>query len=70
MRIKGVEGVPPAVDPDDERRNKKRDPGAESKEVLAALQAGAANAKWDKELTIALLTTSAWSSSSFPSVRS
>jgi formylglycine-generating enzyme required for sulfatase activity/predicted GH43/DUF377 family glycosyl hydrolase len=54
MRIKGVEGVPPAVDPDVERRSKRRDPGAESKEVLAALQAGATTVKVPEELAIDL----------------
>ncbi len=54
LRIKGVEGVPPAVDPKDERRGKKRDPGADSAEVVAALKRGAARGKLGKELTIDL----------------
>ncbi len=45
LRIQGVEGVPPAVDPDEERRSKKRDPGADSQEVRAALRAGAVTVK-------------------------
>jgi formylglycine-generating enzyme required for sulfatase activity len=40
MRIKDVQGVPPAVDPDEERRSTRRDPGADSSEVLTALQVG------------------------------
>lgn len=54
MRIKGVEGVPPAVNPKDALRRKKRDPGADSAEVTAALQRGAAKAKLAKELNIDL----------------
>jgi len=41
MKIKGVKGMPKAVDPGVERRREKRDPGADSEEVLAALKAGA-----------------------------
>lgn len=54
MRIKGVEGVPPAVDPKDELRRKKRDPGADSAEVVAALKRAAAKDKLAKDLTIDL----------------
>jgi len=54
MRIKGGQGVPQAVDPDDQRRRRKRDPGADSAEVLAALKAGATEAEHPKELTIDL----------------
>lgn len=52
MRIKGVAGVPLAVDPDGERRSKQRDPGADCKEVLAALRAGAIKDTLPKQLTI------------------
>ena len=52
MRIKGAKGVPPAVDPDAARRAKKRDPGADSAEVVAALKAAATKDKRPKELTI------------------
>jgi len=41
MRIKGVEGVAPAVEPCEERQKNTIDPGADSAEVLAALKAGA-----------------------------
>ncbi len=54
LRIKGVEGAPPAVDLDEERRRKKRDPGADSEEVMAALKSGAAKGQHAKELTIDL----------------
>lgn len=54
MRIKGVEGVPPAVDPKDELRRKQRDPGAESAEVVAALKRGAVKDKLAKDLTVDL----------------
>ncbi len=54
MRINGVPGVPPAVDPDEERRRAKHDPGADSLEVLAALQTGAVKVKLAKELNIAI----------------
>jgi len=53
-RINGVQGVPPAVDPDEERRRKRRDPGADSQEVRAALQAGATKEAHPAELTIDL----------------
>lgn len=54
MRIKDVEGVPPAVHPDGVRRSQRRDPGAESKEVVSALRAGAVKDSLPKELTIAV----------------
>lgn len=53
MRLKGVEGIAPAVDPDAERRKKTRDPGADSEEFVAALNAGA-KPGLPKELTIPL----------------
>ncbi len=40
MRIKGVKGVPPAVDPHADQRRQIRDPGIDAKEVTAALKAG------------------------------
>ncbi|MEK6239384.1 MAG: formylglycine-generating enzyme family protein, partial [Planctomycetales bacterium] len=40
MRIPGVQGTAPAVDPDADRRRRKRDPGADSKAVIAALKGG------------------------------
>ncbi len=60
MRIKGVEGVPPAVDPKDELRRKKRDPGGDSAEVTALVPklslgtSGVAKDKHAKDLTIDL----------------
>ncbi|MBI3463152.1 MAG: SUMF1/EgtB/PvdO family nonheme iron enzyme [Planctomycetes bacterium] len=54
MRIQGVQGVPPAVDPEEDRRSKKRDPGPGSNEVLTALRGGAIKHKPSKELTIDL----------------
>lgn len=54
LRLKGVEGVPPAVDLDEPRRQQKRDPGAESVEVIAALKAGANATPLAKELSIDL----------------
>ncbi len=53
MRIPGVPGVPPAVDPDEERRKKPRDPGLDSPEVTAALKAPATS-KHRKALSIDL----------------
>ncbi len=58
-RTKGVEGVPPAVDPDEKRRQQRRDPGADSEEVVASLNAGATGVPsggrdLPKELTIDL----------------
>jgi sulfatase modifying factor 1 len=53
LRIKGIQGVPPAVDPQDELRRKKRDPGADSAEVVAALKA-AAEKEYPKALTVEL----------------
>ena len=41
MRLKGVKGVPPVIEPSEERRKETIDPGADSEEVLAALKAGA-----------------------------
>ena len=40
MRSKDVAGVPPATDPDAERRKMRRDPGADSEDVVAASIAG------------------------------
>ncbi|MDA1049467.1 MAG: SUMF1/EgtB/PvdO family nonheme iron enzyme [Planctomycetota bacterium] len=59
MRIKDVQGVPAAVDLDEERRQKPRDPGADSPEVVAALKAGteqvpSGGEKLPKELAIEL----------------
>ena len=54
MRVKGVRGVPPAVDRDEGRRRKTRDPGADAKEVLAALKAGATKSTHPKEWTLDL----------------
>jgi formylglycine-generating enzyme required for sulfatase activity len=54
MRIKGVKGVAPAVYPDQEQRSKSRDPGRDSKEVLAALKAGESGKNYPKELRIDL----------------
>lgn len=54
LRIPGVKGAPPAVDPKDAERKKRRDPGANAKEVLQALQAAATERKHPKELTIDL----------------
>ena len=53
-RIKGVAGIAPLVDPDEPRRRQKRDPGANSREVLAALQGGAAEDELPKVLTVDL----------------
>ncbi|MGB2819964.1 MAG: SUMF1/EgtB/PvdO family nonheme iron enzyme [Phycisphaerae bacterium] len=47
MRIKRVEGVPPAVDPDEQRRQKRRDPGPSP-------VGPAAKARHPRELTINL----------------
>jgi formylglycine-generating enzyme required for sulfatase activity len=54
MRISGATGIPPAVDPDTERRGEKRDPGENSKQVTAALQAGAEKAEYAEELVVDL----------------
>lgn len=54
LRIPGVQGVPPAVDPDEERRKQRRDPGADSPEVLAALMAASLPHDLPKELVIDL----------------
>ncbi len=54
LRIKDVKGVAPAVDPDAQRRQKKRDPGADSKQVSAALKAAMTQPKRPKEQTIDL----------------
>jgi len=54
MRIKGVKGVPPAIDLDQQRRQKKRYPGVKSKEVVAALKAGATKKKYPNDLAIDL----------------
>lgn len=59
MRIKDVAGVPPAFDPDDELRRRKRDPGADSEQVAAALKDGAVTVAADgkplpEELSIEL----------------
>lgn len=53
LRIQGVQGVPPVVDPDEEARKQKRDPGADSLEVTAALETSAAK-QYPKELSIDL----------------
>lgn len=54
MRIKNVEGLAPAIDPDAERRRERRDPGANSEQVTAALEAAVIRDKLDNELTIQL----------------
>ena len=54
MRIKDVDGVAPAVDPNAAHRQKKRDPGADSEQVTAALKAGITKDKLPKEVTIGL----------------
>jgi formylglycine-generating enzyme required for sulfatase activity len=54
MRLQGIRGVPPAVDPEEERRARRRDPGADSTQVLAALPAAAAKDRHPKELTLDL----------------
>ena len=54
MRIKGAQGVAPAVDPDLQRRGQTRDPGADSKEVIDALTGGEADKQHPEELTIDL----------------
>ena len=54
MRLKDVEGIPPAQDPDEERRGKKRDPGENSEEVFTALKSGATSKPYPKELTVDL----------------
>lgn len=43
MRIEGVDGVPPASDPDEHRRRQVRDPGANSDEVISLLKPGGAD---------------------------
>ncbi|MBC8354344.1 MAG: SUMF1/EgtB/PvdO family nonheme iron enzyme [Planctomycetes bacterium] len=54
MRIKDVEGVDAAVDPDKARRNRRRDPGADAEQVISALRASATKDKLPPELTINL----------------
>ncbi len=54
LRLNGVAGVPPAVDLDEPRRQQKRDPGAESAEVIAALKTGASATLLDKEIPVDL----------------
>ncbi len=54
LRLKDVAGVPPAVDPDESQRQKRRDPGENSAEVTAALKAGEPKSERPKELTIDL----------------
>jgi formylglycine-generating enzyme required for sulfatase activity len=53
MTIKGAKGVPPAIDPDERRREKPRDPGADSDQVVTALKA-AGKAEYPRELKIDL----------------
>ncbi|MDP7018933.1 MAG: SUMF1/EgtB/PvdO family nonheme iron enzyme, partial [Pirellulaceae bacterium] len=52
MRIKGIKGAPPAVDPDAARRQKARDPGANSAVVRAALKKSELKRQLPSELTI------------------
>ncbi|MHC4399294.1 MAG: SUMF1/EgtB/PvdO family nonheme iron enzyme [Planctomycetota bacterium] len=54
MRLEGVDGVSPAVDPKDAKRRKKRDPGADSEDVVAALKGRVADEERPGELTIDL----------------
>ena len=54
MRVKGVKGVLAAIDPDEQRRRKKRDPGVNSPKVVAALKAGATEKKYPNDLAIDL----------------
>jgi formylglycine-generating enzyme required for sulfatase activity len=56
MRIEGVEGVPPAVDPHEQRRQQVRDPGADSNQVTSLLELSAKQVPSDlaPELTIDL----------------
>jgi len=54
LRIRGVEGVAPAVDPDEQQRQRTRDPGPSSKEVAAALKSGATQDQYPRELKIDL----------------
>ncbi len=54
MKIQGVEAVPPAVDPDAERRRQRRDPGSDSPEVAAALRSGGIDDQPPKELAVDL----------------
>lgn len=53
MRLKAVEGIPPAVDSKAELRKKTRDPGADAEEVFTAFNAGT-SPDLPKELTVAL----------------
>lgn len=54
LRIDGVKGVPPAVDPDEKKRNTERDPGVDSEAVEAALTRGAVKGDGPRHLTIDL----------------
>jgi formylglycine-generating enzyme required for sulfatase activity/predicted GH43/DUF377 family glycosyl hydrolase len=54
LRIKDVDGVPPAVDPQQMLRQTKRDPGANAEQVVAALKNGLADGAQPKELAIDL----------------
>jgi formylglycine-generating enzyme required for sulfatase activity len=53
-RLQGVQGVPSAVDPKDELRRQKRDPGADSREVRAALKSSIIEDKLAKDRKIDL----------------
>ena len=54
LRIDGVKGVPPTVDPDEKKRNTERDPGVDSEAVEAALTRGAVKGDGPRHLTIDL----------------
>jgi formylglycine-generating enzyme required for sulfatase activity len=54
MRLPDAPAVPAAVDPDAQRRLRKRDPGADSKQVKAALSSDAAQTKHPRKLSIDL----------------
>ncbi len=54
LRIKNVQGVPPAVDPDAPRRQQKRDPGANSKAVVNARRDASKRDVQPRELSIDL----------------
>ncbi|MEQ8789027.1 MAG: formylglycine-generating enzyme family protein [Pirellulaceae bacterium] len=52
MRLPEAPAAPPAVDPDQPRRSEKRDPGAESKQVQAALASDVVQKEHPRELSI------------------